>query len=99
MPDAIALVPDLLFGSRIQGALRQAGIDVAIVGEERLLREQLAERDAQPGGVLIFDLTDPEVDGVEVLRHLRDAGAIGERRTLGFYAHVDVGARERAEEA
>ncbi|HEX5225957.1 MAG TPA: hypothetical protein VFW29_12585 [Solirubrobacteraceae bacterium] len=97
MVRALALVPDLLFGSRIQGTLRAAGFELAVVSDERLLREQLAERGDAEGEVLIVDLTDPDVDGAELLRSLRDAGVLGPRRTLGFYAHVDVSARERAE--
>jgi DNA-binding NarL/FixJ family response regulator len=99
MPRALALVPDLLFGSRIQGTLRAAGWELAVVGEERLLREQLAEQGDGEGQVLIVDLTDPDVDGAALLRSLRDGGELGARRTLGFYAHVDVSARERAEQA
>jgi CheY-like chemotaxis protein len=99
MARAIALVPDLLFGSRIQGALRNSGIENAIVGDERLLREQLAARPPGPGDVLILDLTDPDIDGAALLRDLRDAGDTAGLRTLGFYAHVDVAARERAEAA
>ncbi|HEX3511080.1 MAG TPA: hypothetical protein VHT27_08290 [Solirubrobacteraceae bacterium] len=99
MARAVALVPDLLFGSRIQGALRAAGIELALVGDERLLREQLAEQPARPGDVLILDLTDPDLDGAEVLRRLRGDDDVGNRRTLGFYAHVDLDARLRAEQA
>jgi DNA-binding NarL/FixJ family response regulator len=44
----IALVPDLLFGSHVQGSLRAAGHDVVLVGDEAKLRERLAAGGAAP---------------------------------------------------
>jgi CheY-like chemotaxis protein len=45
----IALVPDLLFGSQVQGSLRAAGHDVALAGDEAKVRERLAEGRAEAG--------------------------------------------------
>jgi CheY-like chemotaxis protein len=49
--------------------------------------------------VLIVDLTNDELDGATVVRALSQEGELAQMRTLGFYSHVDVRARERAEEA
>jgi CheY-like chemotaxis protein len=46
----IALVPDLLFGSQVQGSLKAAGHDVALAGDEAKVRERLAEGGAEAGG-------------------------------------------------
>ena len=49
--------------------------------------------------MLVVDLTDAQLDGPALLEELRAAGGLSGLRTLGFYSHVDVRARERAERA
>ena len=66
------LCPDLLFGSRVEEALRAAGHDVV--------------RSVDGAEVVIVDLTaDLEVPQGP--------------KTIGFYPHVDVETRRRAEQA
>jgi CheY-like chemotaxis protein len=89
-----ALIPDLLFGSKVQGVLAQGGHDVALVGSEAAARDGLAGAD-----VLVIDLVSPGVDGVAVLEGLRDAGALAGVQTLATYSHVDADMRRRALEA
>ena len=43
MARVLALVPDLLFGSRVQGDLTAAGHDVQLIGDEARLRERSAD--------------------------------------------------------
>lgn len=93
MARVLALIPDLLFGSRVQGALSAAGHEVILLGEERALSESLAGAD-----LLIVDLSG-ELDGSELVARLIEEGLLGARSTLGFYAHVDQATRERAERA
>jgi len=47
--------------------------------------------------VLVVDLTDEDLQGSAVVEAV--AEELGPTRTLGFYSHVDVAARERAEQA
>jgi CheY-like chemotaxis protein len=58
--------------------------------------------------VLVVDLTDERLDGAGVVAALVAEGALGEGagspgmgaiKILGFYSHVDVAAREQAEQA
>jgi CheY-like chemotaxis protein len=78
------LCPDLLFGSKVEGALRAAGHDV-----DRYASPDVAlEHD-----VLVVDLNAPEYDGPEVARRLNGVPAVG------FYSHVDQDTRRRAEKA
>jgi CheY-like chemotaxis protein len=97
----IALVPDLLFGSQVQGALRAAGHDVALAGDEAKARERLAEGGVEGGGgtVLVVDLTDDRFDGAAILEALAADGALDGVSTLAFYSHVDAAVRERAQQA
>jgi hypothetical protein len=102
MARVLVLTRDLLFGSRVQGALALAGHDVELIADEPLLRERL-EDSGDPSGpavdVVVVDLTDDELDGAASIQALSDSGALGNARTLGFYSHVDAAARENAERA
>jgi hypothetical protein len=99
MARVVALVPDLLFGSRVQGALESAGHQVELVGDERSLRERLGDPIAPVPAVLVVDLTSEDLDGARVVEALSGEGGLSGIRTLGFYSHVDVRARERAAQA
>jgi hypothetical protein len=99
MARVVALVPDLLFGSQLQGMLAAAGHEVELVGEENRVRDRLGDAAAPAVAVLAVDLTSDALDGPALVEALSAEGALGRTRTLGFYAHVDVAARERAEEA
>jgi len=105
MARVLALVPDLLFGSRLQGALTTAGQEVELIGGEDRLRDRLADTDtgaqadAPAATVLIVDLTNPDLDGASILESLSEQGLLQGIRTLGFYSHVDADTRERAERA
>jgi len=95
----LALVADLLFGSRVQGALAAAGHEVELIGDVARLTQRLAGTSPPARAVLVVDLTDAQLDGPALLEELRAAGGLSGLRTLGFYSHVDVRARERAERA
>jgi hypothetical protein len=94
MARVLALVPDLLFGSRVQGDLTAGGHDVELVADERRLRERLGGE-----AVLVVDLTDDRFDGAAILEALAGDDALAGVRTLAFYSHVDAAVRERAIQA
>jgi hypothetical protein len=94
MARVVAFIPDLLFGSRVQADLLADGHDVQIVDKSLALKEAL------PGvAVLIFDLTDEAALRAEILESLSSDGSLAGIRTLAFYSHVDVEARQTAERA
>ena len=95
----LVLTNDLLFGSRIQGDLSAAGKEVELIADQARLRARLAESERPGANMLIVDLTDERLDGAGVVGALSAEGALGSLKTLGFYSHVDVVARERAEQA
>jgi DNA-binding NarL/FixJ family response regulator len=99
MARALALVPDLLFGSRVQGALTAAGHEVELVADERRLRERLSDPSAPGAKVLIVDLTNEDLNGAALLESLSGGRDLAGMRTLAFYSHVDARARERAQQA
>ncbi len=107
----LALIPDLLFGSRVKASLAAASCDVELLASDSQLREHLARTPPSSPTVLIVDLTDPDLDGPAIVRGLREAQAQAQGparrdgegdarlRVLGFYSHVDAQARRRAEDA
>lgn len=96
MARVVALVPDLLFGSRVQSMLTAAGHDVEMVASGEAAKAKAGEAD-----VLVVDLTDESVGGADLVEGLtaRAGDAPPAPRTLGFYSHVDVETRKRAQEA
>jgi CheY-like chemotaxis protein len=86
-----ALIPDLLFGSKVQSALEQAGHEVELLASEPDAWDQAGGID-----VLVVDLTTDELDGVLLVDTLKSGGELHGVRTLGFFAHVEPEVRERA---
>ena len=94
MARVAALISDLLFGSKVQAALEQAGHEVDLIASEIDAWDEVGGID-----LLVIDLTSPDVDGVALLETLRTAGELHGVRTLAVYAHVDAEMRRRAERA
>ena len=86
-----ALIPDLLFGSKVQSALEAAGHEVDLLSSEPDAWDQIGGID-----VLIVDLTTDAVDGISLVESLAVGGELHGVRTLGFFAHVEPEVRERA---
>jgi hypothetical protein len=99
MARVLALVPDLLFGSRVQAALTGAGHEIELIADEHRLRARLTDDAMEPAAVLVVDLTDDRLHGAGLVSALAREGALGAMRTLGFYSHVDAAARTDAEQA
>ena len=91
MARVAALIPDLLFGSKVQAALDGAGHEVDLITGELEAWDEVGGID-----VLVIDLTSPDVDGVRLFETLAAAGELHEVRSLGFFAHVQPEVRDRA---
>jgi hypothetical protein len=94
MARVVAYIPDLLFGSQVQGALRVAGHEIELVADEQGVRGALACADA-----LVVDLTDDASGRVSLVEALIEEGRIAGVRTLAFYSHVEADTRRLAEAA
>jgi CheY-like chemotaxis protein len=86
-----ALIPDLLFGSKVQGMLEGAGHEVELVTTG-------LEDWSAPDGVdaLVVDLVTDSFDGIALLERLAADGGLGRARSLAVYSHVDADTRTRA---
>jgi CheY-like chemotaxis protein len=91
MARVAALIPDLLFGSKVKAALEAAGHEVDLISGSVEAWDEIAGTD-----VLIVDLTADDVDAVELVETLATGGELHDVRTLGFFAHVQPEVRERA---
>lgn len=96
MARVLALIPDLLFGSRVQADLITAGHEIEIVRNTDAAAERLDGAE-----VLLADLIDERIGALGLVEDIRARGSEGADvpRTLGFYSHVDVETRERAQQA
>ncbi len=88
---------DLLFGSRVQGALQAAGHRVEMVADEQGVRARLDAPARAAVSLLVVDLTDEALQGAAIVGSLTADGLLARTPTLGYFSHVDVAARERAQ--
>jgi DNA-binding response OmpR family regulator len=88
------LCPDLMFGSRVEEALRAAGHEVTRFDGEDMARAAVAESDA-----LVLDLDADEFDGPTLVESMRMGRELEGVPTVGFYPHVQQEVRRRADEA
>jgi len=82
----VAHLPDLLFGSKVQGMLAAAGHEVQVAATPQAALEQLPGAD-----LLVLDLCEDPASRLAVL-----AGLLAGTRTLAFYLHTDVDTRAAA---
>jgi CheY-like chemotaxis protein len=91
MARVAALIPDLLFGSKVKSALEAAGHEVDLISGPVEAWDEIAGTD-----VLVVDLTTEDVDAIELVETLATGGELHDVRTLGFFAHVHPEVRDRA---
>jgi CheY-like chemotaxis protein len=92
-PLVLALVPDLMFASRIDGTLRQLGYRVTVVNDAAAL--QAAARAEAPALVLV-DLTARGVDPPAAIAALKTEAATRALPVVAFGPHLDEAARAAA---
>lgn len=80
----VLLTDDLLFGSKVEQMIREAGAEPKLVASPAAARVARATPD-----LLVVDLISDAFDGIAVL-----AGAGG--KTLAYYAHTDDDVRQAA---
>jgi DNA-binding response OmpR family regulator len=88
------LCPDLMFGSRVEEALRAAGHEVTRYDGEDMARAAVPESD-----VLVVDLTADDFDAATLVESMRMGRELEGVPAVGFYPHVDQETRRRAVEA
>lgn len=91
MARVIAFVPDLLFGSKVLGALSAAGHEVSLVSDGDGL-----ERSLDRAQVLVVDLTADVEDRLELVAPLLRRPAL---RTLAFFSHVESEVKAAAQDS
>lgn len=98
MARVLALIPDLLFGSQVQGALVVAGHDVELTSEPEQAERILAGIGGKTRpAVLVIDLDSDKFNGVDFVENRKAVGALLGTRTIGFYPHVNEDVRAQAE--
>lgn len=86
MARVAALLPDLLFGSKVQAMLAAAGHDVTVAATPQAVLEH-----ADASELLVVDLCEDAEQRIALL------GPAGDRaKLLAFYLHTDVATRSAA---
>ena len=88
------LCPDLMFGSRVEEALRAAGHEVTRFTGEDMARAAVDRSDA-----LVLDLAADEFDAPTLVESMHMGRELEGTVTVGFYPHVEQDVRRRADEA
>ena len=91
MARVLALLPDLLFGSKVQGMLSSAGHEVEVISSEPDAWDQIAGSD-----VLIVDLCSDDIDGIGLVDTLASGGELRDTKVLAFFRHTEPEVRQRA---
>ena len=86
MARVVAHLPDLLFGSKVQGMLAAAGHEVVVAPSAQAALEQLAGAD-----LLVADLCEDAPARIAAA-----AGHLDGVKSLAFYLHTDVATRTSA---
>ena len=92
----VGLVPDVMFGTQIEGVLERLGCQVELVRDAPALVSRAAE--AAPALVLL-DLAARGVDVPAAIRALKADAAAREVPVVAFGPHLDEAAREAARAA
>jgi CheY-like chemotaxis protein len=92
----LAVVEDLLFGSRIREAARAVGIEVVSV---RALEAALERCRAEPPALVLLDLDQERLRPLELVRLLRSEAALSGLAIVGFASHVNAERLRSAEAA
>ena len=88
------LCPDLMFGSRVEEALRAAGHEVTRFSGEDMARAAVDRSDA-----LVLDLAADEFDARTLVESMNMGRELERTVTVGFYPHVQQDVRRRADAA
>ena len=92
-PLVLALVPDLMFASRIDGTLRQLGYRVTVVKDAAALHK--AAR-GEGSALVLVDLAARGVDVAAAIAALKADAATRALPVVAFGPHLDEPAREAA---
>jgi DNA-binding NarL/FixJ family response regulator len=96
MTEAVALVDDLFFASKLYETAKRAGVTLEIVLTGEALIAKAAEN---PAAMVIVDLNahDGPLEALERISHAKIAGK--PRRIIAFLSHVQTELAERARAA
>lgn len=83
----LALVDDLLFSSKIRGALQPSGQPVQFVRQHDAALTAI--RDNRPA-LVVLDLDRTSLDPIGLIRGVKADAALRDTRVIGFVSHVNA---------
>ncbi len=94
--NVVAVVDDVFFVARLQGAARQAGVGLTTVTAAGL---QVKNLRLQPPALVIVDLNARSAAPLALIRQLKSDAELGAVPVVGFFSHVQVELKRGALEA
>ena len=91
----LAVVSDIFFSAKINEAAKRAGVTLQYVTTEKDLLEKAT---ADPA-LIIFDLNFEAVRPIELIRKLKETGALKHISLLSYVSHVQTDLKKLAREA
>jgi CheY-like chemotaxis protein len=95
-PLVLGLVPDLMFGTQIEGVLERLGYRVELVRDASALADRVGEAGL---ALVLVDLAARGVDVPAAIRALKGDAGTAEVPVVAFGPHLDEAAREAARAA
>ena len=92
MPGLLAIIDDLFFVAKVQGAARQSGVELKVTTAANFSTNTLDT--LQPAAVII-DLDCQSADPAALITQIKAHGV----HTIGFVSHVDTEKQAKAVEA
>ena len=91
----LAVVNDIFFSAKIDGAAKRAGVTLKYVTTEK----DLLERAKVDPALIIFDLNFEAVHPIELIRKLKGTDEMKHISLLGYVSHVQTDLQRLAQEA
>lgn len=92
----LAVLDDLLFGSKIRATAAQLGLPLAFARSSEAALDEM--RKTAPS-LVIFDLNNPRTDPMGTVAAMKRDAALANIPTVGFVSHVDTATIEAARAA
>ena len=94
MAKLLAIIPDLIFSTKVFSTARSLGVDIVGARTPEIIAQRL---DAEPIELVILDLNATTLDPIAAIRQIKDHAK--SPKIVAFLSHVQVELGQQAKEA
>ena len=95
MPGLLAIIDDLFFVAKVQGAARQSGVELKITTAASFANETVGTLETLQPAAVIIDLDCQSADPAALIAQIKERDI----HTIGFVSHVNTEKQAKAVEA